>query len=61
MMYIPSPTPTPIEENINSEISYNCSKCSSLIEINSIDEDNIEFKCLNKESNHPKNIKMPLK
>ena len=47
----------------NDEIYYNCSECSSPIEIISINEDNniIEFKCLNKESNHSKNIVMPLK
>ena len=47
----------------NKEIYYNCSECSSLIEIISINENKniIEFKCLNKESNHPKNIIMPLK
>jgi len=53
----------PLEiENKNSEIYYNCSQCSSSIEIISINVKNniIEFNCLNKESDHPKNI-MPLK
>ena len=35
---------------------YNCSECSSVIEIISIDHDNIEFKCKN---NH--NMKMKIK
>ena len=39
------------DKNINEEsIGYNCPECSSLIEINNINEKNntIEFKCLNK-------------
>ena len=60
--FINDAAPLSIETN-NSEIYYNCSECSSLIEIISINENNniIEFKCLNKDSNHPKNIIMPLK
>ena len=40
----------------NSNIYYNCTECSSLIKILSINEDTniIEFKCLNKENNHGK-------
>ena len=40
------------------EIYYNCTECSSLIEILSINEDNniIEFKCLNKDNNHQKKV-----
>ena len=51
----PLPTPTPFPENDNY-IYYNCSECSSLIEIISIDEENnmIEFKCLNKKNYHEK-------
>ena len=32
----------------SNKIYYNCSECSSTIEIVSIDENNIEFKCNNK-------------
>ena len=39
-----TPVPIPIGAKVNNEISYNCSKCLSLIEIISINEDNIEFK-----------------
>ena len=41
-----------------NNIYYNCDKCSSLIEILSINEDtdSIEFKCLNKENMHGKRI-----
>ena len=40
----------------NSNIYYNCTECSSLIKILSINEDTniIEFKCLNRENNHGK-------
>ena len=31
-----------------TQIYYNCSECSSIIEILKIDEENIEFKCNNK-------------
>ena len=43
----------PLESN---KIGYNCSECSSTIEIISVDEDDIEFKCNN---NH--NIKIKIK
>ena len=47
-------TPEPLIEDINT--FYNCTECSSLIEILSIDEVNniIEFKCLNKECHNIK-------
>ena len=50
-----APFPTPsidIEENL--DFNYNCSKCSSLIEIISINENNniLKFRCLNKNNNH---------
>ena len=50
-------------ETYNDEILYNCSECSSMIEIISINEDNntIEFNCLNKNNNHPKKNAMPIK
>ena len=55
--------PPPTFETNNNDLYYNCSECSSIIEIISISENNniIEFNCLGKESNHPKNIIMPLK
>ena len=55
--------PPDITPELNEEIYYNYSECSSLIEIISIDEENnfIEFNCLSKEKNHDKNITMPLK
>ena len=55
---------TPLNfETKNNEMYYNCSECSSSIEIESINEKNniINFKCSNKESNHSKTFKMPLK
>ena len=39
-----------------NKIGYNCSECSSIIEILSLDENDIEFKCNNKH-----NIKMKIK
>ena len=54
------PTLRPEDIELN-EINYNCSECSSLIEILLINEDNniIKFKCLNKTKKH--NIKvMPI-
>ena len=53
--------PPPIINNNIKEINniyYNCDKCSSLIEIFSINEDSdsIEFKCLNEEEKHGKRI-----
>ena len=61
--YILNDAPPPTIETNKSELFYNCSECSSSIEIISINENNniIEFNCLNKESNHPKNIIMSLK
>ena len=46
---IPFSTPDTLTEN--KDILYNCTECSSLIEILSINEDRnlIEFKCLNKD------------
>ena len=54
-----APPPTPETNEVElSEIYYNCTECSSLIEILSINENNniIEFKCLNKEKNHDTKI-----
>ena len=53
--------PPPILNNNIKELNniyYNCDKCSSLIEIISINEDtdSIEFKCLNEEKKHGKRI-----
>ena len=61
--YILNDAPPPTIETNNNELYYNCSECSSLIEIISINENNniIEFNCLNPEKKHPKNIIMPLK
>ena len=39
----------------SNQILYNCSECASVIEIVSIDQDNIEFQCQN---NHNKKIKI---
>ena len=39
-----------------NEPFYNCSECSSLIEIINIDQNNIEFKCCNKLQSHHKII-----
>ena len=60
--YVVNDAPPPSIETDNGEIYYNCSECSSLIEIISINVNNniIEFNCLNKENNH-KNIIIPLK
>ena len=61
--YLLGETPETIEPEINNEIHYNCSECSSLIEIISINEENntIEFNCLNKNNNHNKKLTMPIK
>ena len=61
--YMMGDTPAPTSDIILAEKYYNCSECSSLIEIISINEDNytIEFNCLNKDNNHPKNLVMPIK
>ena len=50
-------TPAVDSNELNNEIFYNCSECSSMIEIISIDEENntIEFNCLNQNNNHSKN------
>ena len=42
----------------SNNIYYNCTECSSLIDIISINEEEniIEFKCLNKKDNHGKKI-----
>ena len=58
---VPPPTPFINEIELNN-IYYNCTECSSLIEILSINEENnmIQFKCLNKEQNHKEKI-MPIK
>ena len=59
----PAPKYNNIEIN-NNNVSYiyNCTKCSSLIEIISINENSniIEFKCLNQNNHHEKE-KMPIK
>ena len=57
--YTDSPPPPLTPNDINIELEqnyYNCTECSSLIEIISISEDIIEFVCLNKENNHGKKI-----
>ena len=56
-------SPPAINPQLNEEIYCGCYKCSSLIEITSIDEEKnfIEFNCLNKEKNHNKNITIPFK
>ena len=50
-------SPPAISPKLKEEIYLNCSECSSLMEIISIDEENnfIEFNCLCKENNHNKN------
>ncbi len=49
-----SPLVTISNELDFNEMYYNCSECSSMIEILSLEEDNniIEFKCLNKDNKH---------
>ena len=39
-----------------NEINYNCTECSSPIEILSINDNNIEFKCIN--NNHKRKLSM---
>ena len=53
---------TTYEPLIDNNIFYNCTKCSSLIEILSINEENniIEFRCLNKDC-HDEKKRMPIK
>ena len=42
--------PLPVkEEQIEENIGYNCSECSSIIEILSINEYNLKFKCVENE------------
>ena len=48
------PPPLAEKEQVIKNIGYNCSECSSLIEILSINEKNLEFKCIGNE-NHKKN------
>ena len=50
-----SPPPPAKEEKIRENIGYNCTDCSSLIEILSINEESIEFKCIANE-NHSKKL-----
>ena len=45
------------DEQTKENKGYNCSECSSLIEILSINEDNLEFNCVNN-NNHNKKIKI---
>ena len=56
-------TPETNINELNNELFYNCSECSSMIEIISINEENntIEFKCLNKNKTHPDNNIMTIK
>ena len=54
---INSPPPSIQEELIKENIRYNCPECSSLIEILSINENNIEFKCINND-NHNNKLKI---
>ena len=56
-------TPETNTNELNNELFYNCSECSSIIEIISINEENntIEFKCLNKNKNHSDNNTMTIK
>ena len=63
-IYLSDAPPPNIQQKrliINNNDYYNCSECSSLIEILSINEENntIEFNCLNKNKNHSKRI-MPI-
>ena len=54
-----NPAPIFFEKELDN-IYYNCSECSSLIEIFSINEKNnmIKFKCNNKDNNHNKEMKI---
>ena len=54
---INSPPPPIQKEQIEENIGYNCAECSSLIEILSIDENNLEFKCMNN-NNHNNKLKI---
>ena len=56
-----SPPPPIQQEKFKGNIGYNCSECSSLIEILSINEDNLEFKCTNNNNHNNKlNIRIYL-
>ena len=52
-LYLSKSTNTPQEPQLN-EIYYNCTECSSHIQILSIKNNIIEFKCLNKNKSHKK-------
>ena len=50
-----NPPPPPAQEGyIQGNIGYNCSECSSLIEILSIKENNLEFNCVNTDKHNNK-------
>ena len=65
--YILGDSLKPMTQEMNNEIYYNCSECSSPIEITLIDEKNniIEFNCLNNDNNNcnheHKKIKISIK
>jgi len=52
------PPQTQINEDKLNDIGYNCTECSSLIEIITLNQDNnfIKFKCLNKNNSHEKTL-----
>ena len=51
-------TPQLKQIQLNNNIGYNCSECSSLIEILSINEDDLSMKytCLNEKKKHTEDI-----
>jgi len=55
---VQTPQATQINDNNSYDISYNCTECSSLIEIISLLQDNnfIKFKCLNKDNSHEQSL-----
>ena len=55
---IKPPQTTQTNEEASNIISYNCTECSSLIEIISLLQDNtcIKFKCLNKDNSHEQSL-----
>ena len=55
---VKSPQIIQINENNSDNISYNCTECSSLIEIISLLQDNtfIKFKCINKDNSHEQSL-----
>ena len=57
-MDAPPPTPLIPQKSEYENIYYNCTECSSLIEILSINEEKniIEFKCRNNNNDHEKKI-----